>query len=218
VSRSRPTLAGACLVTTTTVVLCILCSPAVLADGPTWTDLRGEAPAEGELMKLGADVLETAGPPSGPPLQGQPLQDRTTVLAATLRCPVCQSQSIQDSTSEAARNMRSQVQAMLAAGYDEDQVFVYFEHSYGEFIRLMPRAEGFNLLVWALPVGALLVGLVGVGVVVRRSMGAPDAPKDGGSGQQEADPGAGEPVDTPTDPSLQPWLDRVRQEIAENDR
>jgi len=164
-------------------------------------------------------------------MSGQPLEDRTTALAATLRCPVCQSQSVQDSTSEAARNMRSHVQAMLAAGYDEDQIFLYFEHSYGEFIRLMPRAEGFNLLVWALPVGAILIGLVLVGLVVRRSMAhtkgvaaegrqsPEESPLDretqeaAGAAEGEAAP----EVDVASDPSLQPWLDRVRNELAETD-
>ena len=217
-------------VAATVMVLALWAQPA-LAEGRSWTGLRGETPVGDELMQLGEDVITTAGPPAGPPLSGQVSEDRTTALATTLRCPVCQSQSVQDSTSEAARNMRSQVQAMLAAGYDESQVFLYFEHSYGEFIRLMPRAEGFNLLVWAIPVAALVLGLLSVGLVVRRSMGAaatiPAVPagEEEGDDLQSApeDPSTDTPADTSgeqdpsIDGSLQPWLDRVPTELAESD-
>ena len=47
---------------------------------------------------------------------------------------------------------------MLALGYSEDQVIAAFERSYGEFIRLEPKAEGFNWMVWLMPIVAFAVG------------------------------------------------------------
>ena len=72
--------------------------------------------------------------------------------------------------------------AMIAAGYDEPQIFGYFEASYGEFVRLIPRAEGFNLLVWIVPLLGLLVGGVVVWRLLRRGNGPATAPtqKEGG--------------------------------------
>lgn len=54
--------------------------------------------------------------------------------------------------------MRHEVRELLAAGYSEEQVLDYFEQAYGEFIRLVPKPRGFNLVVWVLPVALLALG------------------------------------------------------------
>ena len=82
-----------------------------------------------------------------------------------MRCPVCQGLSIADSPTPLAVSMKHEVEDLLAAGYSGEQVIGYFESTYGEFIRLEPRAEGFNLVVWLLPAVALLTGFL---LVVRR--------------------------------------------------
>ncbi len=102
------------------------------------------------------------GPPAGRRLTGQELAERTHAVAALMRCPVCQGLSVADSHTLAAAAIRGKVERLLAAGYSEEQVLRAFEASYGEFIRLAPKAQGFNLLVWVAPglmlaAGALLV-------------------------------------------------------------
>jgi cytochrome c-type biogenesis protein CcmH len=94
------------------------------------------------------------------------LEAATTQLAAELRCPVCQGNSIQDSPSELAQEMRNLIRDQLRAGKTPDEVRAYFEDKYGEWILLAPRAEGFNLVVYLLPVVALLIG----GAIVWRTV------------------------------------------------
>ena len=101
------------------------------------------------------------------------LDARTTVVAAQLRCPVCQGVSIQDSPAELAQQMRSLVKDQLRAGKSPDQVKAYFVSKYGEWILLEPKARGFNLLVYALPVLLVLGGVATIVVVVRRWTRAP---------------------------------------------
>lgn len=100
------------------------------------------------------------GEPSGPALSGAELDTRTMEVASLLRCPTCQGLSVADSHAEGAVAIRGQTKELLAQGYDEEQVLMYFEASYGEFIRLEPTVEGINLLVWILPIAFVLVGLI----------------------------------------------------------
>ncbi len=96
------------------------------------------------------------------------LERRTSALASELRCPVCQGLSIQDSPSELAQQMRSVVRDQLAAGKSPDDVKRYFVEKYGEWILLAPKAQGFNVLVYALPVAAVLAGIAIVATAVKR--------------------------------------------------
>ena len=98
--------------------------------------------------------------PLGPPLSGAALDRATEEVSSLMRCPVCQGLSVADSPSTSAVDLKNEVRRQLAAGYTRDQVIASFERSYGEFIRLEPKAVGFNWLVWIMPILAFLVGAV----------------------------------------------------------
>ncbi len=95
-------------------------------------------------------------------------EDAVREVAAQLRCVVCQNLSVADSPSEMANQMRGIIRERLAAGEPPEQVVQYFVDKYGEWILLAPRGRGFNLMVWAAPVAAVLAGLIAVGVLLRR--------------------------------------------------
>ena len=103
------------------------------------------------------------------------LEALTTALASELRCPVCQGNSIQDSPSELAKQMRDLVRDQLRAGKTPDEVRAYFVDKYGEWILLSPKAEGLNLIVYLVPLIALLVGGLVVWRTVRRWTTTPQA-------------------------------------------
>jgi cytochrome c-type biogenesis protein CcmH len=96
--------------------------------------------------------------PLGPPLSGAALDRATEEVASLMRCPVCQGLSVADSPASSAIDLKNEVRRQLAQGYTRDQVIAAFERSYGEFIRLEPKAVGFNWLVWLMPILAFLVG------------------------------------------------------------
>ncbi len=96
------------------------------------------------------------------------LEARTTAVASTLRCPVCQGESIQESPSELARQMRAVVRDQLRAGNTPDEVKAYFVSKYGEWILLEPTMTGLNILLYVLPVLLVVGGLALVAVLVRR--------------------------------------------------
>jgi cytochrome c-type biogenesis protein CcmH len=146
-------------------------------------------------LAAGPDPSSIVGPPVGEPVSGEALRTATYRVAKTIRCPVCQGMSAADSPSESARAMKDEVQALVAQGYDDEQVVAYFEASYGEFIRLDPRAEGWNLAVWAAPGVALLLGLAVVGRVASRWR-------------------AGAPALEPVPEGLEPYVKRVWADVG----
>ena len=89
-------------------------------------------------------------------------------MASTLRCPVCQGESIQDSPSELAQEMRAVVRDQLRAGKTPDEIKAYFVSKYGEWILLEPAMTGLNTLLYVFPVLLVLGGLALVTVLVRR--------------------------------------------------
>jgi cytochrome c-type biogenesis protein CcmH len=95
-------------------------------------------------------------------------EDAVHAIGAQLRCVVCQNLSVADSPSETAKQMRDIIRERLAAGDTPEQVIAYFVDKYGIWILLAPPKEGFTLLVWVVPFVGLGLGLVVVGVVVRR--------------------------------------------------
>lgn len=96
------------------------------------------------------------------------LEARTTAIARTLRCPVCQGESIQDSPSELAQEMRALVRDQLRAGKTPEEVKAYFVARYGEWILLEPTMKGLNVLLYVFPVLLVLGGLALVAVLVRK--------------------------------------------------
>jgi cytochrome c-type biogenesis protein CcmH/NrfF len=99
-----------------------------------------------------------------------PIDRQIRELAEQLRCPVCQSQSILESNSALALEMRGLIRERLEAGESPEQIKEYFVGRYGEWILLDPKAEGFNLAVYILPVVAVLIGVVILVFAARRWM------------------------------------------------
>ena len=118
---------------------------------------------------------DTARPASRTAASDSALEAMTTVLASELRCPVCQGNSIQDSPSELAQQMRDLIRDQLRSGKTPDEVRAYFVEKYGEWILLSPKAEGLNLIVYIVPFVALLVGGFVVWRTVRRWTATPQA-------------------------------------------
>lgn len=108
--------------------------------------------------------------------QSTDLDQKTRQVAASLRCPVCQGLSIQDSPAELAVEMKGLVREQLAAGKTPQQVQTYFIEKYGEWVLLEPPATGFNLLVYLLPLAALLGGGLAVWRLVRAAPNTPVEP------------------------------------------
>ena len=79
-------------------------------------------------------------------------------IAKTLRCTVCQNESIWESQAPLAQQMRDLVRERLIQGETPDEIRAYFQSRYGDYILLAPRKKGLNWLLWAGPFVLLIVG------------------------------------------------------------
>lgn len=95
--------------------------------------------------------------------QAVQLDSRVFEIARQLRCPVCTSESVADSSVELAQQMRQIIKDQLEAGRSEREILAYFQQRYGDWILLDPPKRGVHLLVWLLPV---VVGAAAVVVVI----------------------------------------------------
>ena len=107
--------------------------------------------AAGCLLAVVALVAVMALAPRSQP----PVAERADALAAELRCPDCQGLSVADSPTSSAREIRRQIDELLAGGATDDEVRAHFVARYGEWIRLAPSSR----LIWALPFVAVVVGV-----------------------------------------------------------
>jgi cytochrome c-type biogenesis protein CcmH len=80
-------------------------------------------------------------------------------LMHTLRCLVCDGQSIADSDAPMAGDMRSLVRTRIAKGESPDAVRQWLIDRYGAMISYDPPRSGAGLLLWIMPL--LLAGLAG---------------------------------------------------------
>jgi cytochrome c-type biogenesis protein CcmH len=115
---------------------------------------------------------------AAPPAMAVGVEEQAQLLAAELRCPVCQNLSVGDSPSEMANQMRDLIREKLKNGETPEQIRAYFVSRYGEWILLAPKRQGFNWVAWLLPFAAILGGVGVIGIVVRRSMSRSRAPRE----------------------------------------
>jgi cytochrome c-type biogenesis protein CcmH len=117
--------------------------------------LKGPTLAAGLLAALLFFALTVTGRAS---LSEDDLQAQTKDVAKSLRCAVCQSESVWESNAELALQMREIIRERLQQGESPDQIRAYFVSRYGDFILLKPRTFGLNWLLWGGPFLLLLMG------------------------------------------------------------
>lgn len=111
--------------------------------------------------------------------------DRVDRLGNSIKCPVCQGESIADSPSSMARDMMAIVEERVDQAWTDQQIVDDLLSSYSGAVLLDPPASGPTLWLWIAPLVAL--GL-GVGVIIwwRRhpGTGTPPSEPSGGSRQR----------------------------------
>jgi len=105
---------------------------------------------------LGATVVEE-----------KELELKLRAVAKTLRCAVCQNESIWESNAELARQMKGIIREKLEQGQSSQEIENYFLSRYGDYILLKPQKKGLNWLLWGGPFVLLFVG----GIMLYRTLG-----------------------------------------------
>ncbi|HLL29062.1 MAG TPA: cytochrome c-type biogenesis protein [Xanthobacteraceae bacterium] len=97
------------------------------------------------------------------------LEARARALSKSLRCMVCQNQSIDDSNAPLARDLRILLRERIKSGESDEEVREFLVSRYGEFVLLEPPFNGRTLVLWALPFAGLALGGIALFLALRRS-------------------------------------------------
>jgi cytochrome c-type biogenesis protein CcmH len=88
-----------------------------------------------------------------------PEQERKAVeLMETIRCVVCQGQSITGSNADLAADMRGMIRDRIAAGEKPEDIREWLIQNYGEWVSFKPQMGGNSAPLWLLPLLALAGG------------------------------------------------------------
>lgn len=93
-----------------------------------------------------------------------PAQEKAAqALMLSVRCLVCQGQSIADSDAEMAADMRSMIRKRIAAGEKPEDIRAWLIERYGSWVSYKPVLDAQTALLWIAP-----LGLLGAGVLLAR--------------------------------------------------
>ncbi len=85
-------------------------------------------------------------------------------------CPVCAGQTVAESSSQLAEQMRQVIRERLQAGQSRNEIIGYFVTQFGEGVLAAPPPRGGGLVLWLSLPAALAAGVFVVQRFVRRSL------------------------------------------------
>ena len=83
---------------------------------------------------------------------------RARALSKGLRCLVCRNQSIDDSNSGLARDLRVLLRERLAAGDTDAEAVQHLVNRFGDYVLLKPPLKGSTYLLWFGPLLLIFLG------------------------------------------------------------
>jgi cytochrome c-type biogenesis protein CcmH len=83
-------------------------------------------------------------------------------LMESIRCLVCQSQSVVDSNADLAGDMRALIRRRIQDGEKPEAVRAWLIQRYGDWVTYDPPVSARTGFLWALPLLLLLLGLLAV--------------------------------------------------------
>ena len=101
------------------------------------------------------------------------LDARYRDLIHTIRCMQCQNQSIAESPSIIAADLRREVRSMIAEGRTNGEIRDYLASRYGDFINFLPPWKPSTWLLWLAPALLMLGGGLVFARVLRARMRQP---------------------------------------------
>ena len=121
------------------------------------------------LLLLSSPVVHAVEPHEV--LQEKMLELRARDISKGLRCPVCQNESIDESSADLSADLRILVRERLLQGDSDQEVVDFIVARYGEFVRLEPSLKGSNFFLWATAPIFLVIGLAMGLVFIKRQAG-----------------------------------------------
>jgi cytochrome c-type biogenesis protein CcmH len=93
-------------------------------------------------------------------LSNSAFENRARNLSKGIRCLVCQNQTIDDSDSELAKDLRSIIRKKIVQGDTDDEINKFLVDRYGNFILMKPPINKKTMVLWLSPLVLALLGIV----------------------------------------------------------
>ena len=93
-------------------------------------------------------------------LSNSTFENRARNLSKSIRCLVCQNQTIDDSDSELAKDLRSIIRTKIVQGETDDEINKFLVDRYGNFILMNPPINKQTIMLWLSPLALALLGIV----------------------------------------------------------
>ena len=84
--------------------------------------------------------------------------DRIDTLSKSLRCLICQGQSVYDSQSDFALSVKELINNKIEDGYSDEDIYNYLKTKYGDWIMYDPQLNKNTILLWLLPLILFIFG------------------------------------------------------------
>ena len=86
------------------------------------------------------------------------VNNRIREISQNVRCLVCQNQSIDESNSELAKDLKILIRKKLIAGESDEEIYRFLRERYGDYILLKPPLNLNTVILWFLPFIVLIFG------------------------------------------------------------
>ena len=92
-------------------------------------------------------------------LENQEQELRARDISKNIRCMVCQNQSIDESNSPLAKDLRILIREKIKQGKNNEEIYEFLTDRYGDFILLKPAFKLNTLMLWLLPFIFFTIGI-----------------------------------------------------------
>ena len=92
-------------------------------------------------------------------LENQEQELRARDISKNIRCMVCQNQSIDESNSPLAKDLRILIREKIKQGKNNEEIYEFLTDRYGDFILLKPAFKLNTLVLWFLPFIFFTIGI-----------------------------------------------------------
>lgn len=138
--------------------------------------------------------------------------DEVNDIARNLYCPTCENTPLDACPTQACQDWRAEIRTQLSQGRSHQEIEQHFVARYGAQVLAQPRFSGFDILVWLLPI----VAVIGGGFFFWRYLRDLRHPGPAGGGAAEPQPPAQSTAQTPPPAADEDdYISRVEKEVRE---
>ena len=95
------------------------------------------------------------------------VNNRIREISQNVRCLVCQNQSIDESNSELAKDLKILIKEKLILGDSDEEIYEFLKERYGDYILLKPPLNLNTVILWFLPFIVLMFGSIMIFKIIK---------------------------------------------------